>query len=516
MTRALILNAVSTPEQAKRTSLDFQNRAARELCSERGWQIVDALYSDTSRSEHDRIEDIAAENEAFDKLWRYIDNRAFDWLVIHSFDRLNRDPALITFLIQRIIRSGARIWSITGGEVNKQNYVSTCASILMMVSLPMQINLEKTRARKLELMQRGLPQGSPPWFMQIERSESGRRLRMTVRPEAREHLTCAALCLLDDPDLNYQSWELITAQRYQIKQYRKYLFYETFFHPAFWGHIADGFSHNGGTKTRSEHGSPWCFDPAYAPPAGATMFWNVLEPVLAGELAELVQDELLRRYELYKGRHVGGKRRMFSGLCICGSCGARMSVVSSPRAGKKYVSYRCQSKPRGLPCASKARQISTTKLKATLDQRLREVVAAQDIGLISASASPEAAINLEALSKRRQRLDAELTGLLRDKATAPEDLQSRYATLISDAASALRKIDQDISTAQIQAARRDHEDRDRLNALRELTELSVDKLWSLPHNAINQLLLRLFGRYRLVIEEAAVIGIAPAPTNAML
>lgn len=519
MTRALILNAVSTPEQARKISLKLQDELARQYCSAQGLQVIESLFSDTSRSKYDRIDDIILHNPAFAKLWEHINARDFDWLIVHSFDRLARDAALIVFLIQRVIRSGARIYALQGGEVNEGNYLALCGAIAFMVAAPIRAFVEKAQATKTDQARQGIhAQGRPLMTNRIIRDARGNRVGMALNEDVRP-LIELVVQLVCDRNIAWRQLGGVLESEFKIvnpttnKAWHGQNFYRLFMNPEFWGHTARHYSLQVRKERSARFYTGWSFDPALPPPQGVQMFYDTHTPFLQGELAEKLKAKLRQAFSQYgKARH-GKPPSPAAGLLICAHCGNtlawhRNSKLLVSGETRYYTLAKCEWRYMRPPGCTATTRIYEAPVLASLDQRLRELISARDLAVISPADRAAQSAALNELRTSIAATERELSGLLRDKANASDpDLLATYNELITDAHSKLKKLRSTLGAAQSHLMT-DDQQHERTKALQELIDLTVDGLWNLPALEANRLLHRLFGKYRLVVDGDTIIGIA--------
>ena len=85
--RAVAYLRVSSASQVDGHSLDAQDRLFRELCKNRGWEVV-RVYREEGRSAH--VEAIA-KRPVFRQLLTDVERRDFDLIVVHTLDRWSRN-----------------------------------------------------------------------------------------------------------------------------------------------------------------------------------------------------------------------------------------------------------------------------------------------------------------------------------------------------------------------------------------------------------------------------------------
>lgn len=513
MTRALILNAVSTPEQSRKFSLDHQEATSRTYCTAQGWEVIDSLRSDTSRSKHDNIDDIAKVNKAFASLKRHIEAKDFDVLVIHSFDRLARDSALITQIIQRIIRAGASIFAHQGGTVDARNYLAISGSIGFMVAAPIQMFVEKSEATKEKRAQAGIhAQGRMLMIHCAVRNDRGERIGMEINEQVRPLFARLVALLCDSP--TRQSWREVTdalnAEGFRTPRgapLNVQLLYRTVVNPEFWGHTARNYARN--IHARQQYSYEWVFDPDSPPPAGLRIFHHTHPPFLPDDQANKLKARLSQDFAVKGKAQHGEPLTAFSGLLICEECSSTMGWRRKKnRDGTTYYFASCGGRWYRPPICTARNLINWVQLHDALDQRLREITDSNDLSAVSPVEVTQARQQLRELQAAITAAERELSGLLRDKANASDpDVLAAYTNLIADTSVRLRSARSALHKAQTTMISEETNEA-RQRAAQEIIDMTVDGFWQLDLHRQNRLLHQLFGKYRLVVQDRKVIGIA--------
>jgi DNA invertase Pin-like site-specific DNA recombinase len=512
MTRALILNAVSTPEQARKFSLNHQEEVSRAYCTAQGWDVIDSLRSDTSRSKYDNIDDIARVNKAFAALRQHIEAKDFDVLVIHSFDRLARDASLIVQVIQRVIRAGAVIWAHQGGQVDATNYLILSGSIAFMVAAPIRTFVEKSSATREKQAQTGLhSQGQMLMIHRAIRDGNGKRIGMEINEAVRPLFSRLVELLCDSP--TRLSW-LLATQKLNEEGYRTprgdalyvQLLYRTVIHPEFWGHTARNYGRN--VHARKLYGYEWVFDPDVPPPAGVRIYHNTHPAFLPEAEANKLKARLAQDFTLKgKARH-GDPITAFTGLLVCEECGSTMGWRSKKNKHNVHTFATCDGRWYHPPICTSKNIISGPQVHAALDQRLREMTNSKDLSAVSPAEVQETHHRVRELQAAVANAERELSGLLRDKATTSDpDVLAMYPALIAEASTRLRAARNLLQKTQLEAVGEEANEA-RHRAAQEIIDLTVDGFWQLDLNRQNRLLHQLFGKYRLVVQDRKVVGIA--------
>lgn len=471
---------------------------------------IDSLRSDTSRSKHDNIDDIAKVNKAFATLKRHIEAKDFDVLLIHSFDRLARNASLIVQVIQRTILAGAYIYAHQGGTVDSTNYLILCGSIAFMVAAPIRSFVEKTQATKEKQLQSGLHvQGRTLVIHRIVRDKNGKRTGMEINEDVRTLFSRLIELLCDNPERI--SWKDATAilnreghRSATGKLLRAETLHRTVVHPEFWGHTARRYARDLHANKGLRYSYEWVFDPSIAPPDGIIVYYDTHPPFLGEPQASKLKARLRQDFTL-KGKAMHGKLiSPFSGLVVCYHCGTSMGW----RRDGDRIFATCEGRWYRPPVCDQKNIIVETVVREALDQRLREIITNGDLHTISSAEAAESSQRTIELQTTIMATQRELTGLLRDKAnTTDPDILAEYTDLIADTSERLKSAKIQLQRAQAEMMSEDVDDA-RHRALQELIQLTVDGLWKMSPQHQNRLLHQLFGYYRLAADQRTIVGIA--------
>lgn len=515
--RAIILCAVSTPEQAKKDSLDTQERDCRDYCKLRDWFVTEVLTVPGQSRNYDNIQDIMAAVPAYRRLWELIDARAFDVLVLRSFDRLARDIALMPFLIQRTIRAGAIIYLLQGGEVNESNYVLAASMASFQAVQPVRTFVEQARESKKERARQGLMgTGSPPLSHKYVRDPvTGKRIKMIVDESRRPLFDAMAELILSH--FSWRGFEEELYRRYGIvnpktgKRYGQMTLWRLVNNPVFWGHTGVRYSAEVWNKTGKRVTGAWIFDPDELPPEGMTLFYNTHEAVYTDELGEKIKAELRRRYELVKGASAIHRIFAFSGLLICASCQQSLhrhqDQPNKKRGQGRWTAWSCMSKYYSRSGCENRKYVPDKAIRAALDERLRELVKTRDLTMLSPVQEANQFKQLEKLRRDIGKLDYRISTWIDERTEADETIRHIFTDKISQATRDRKSLHAKLSQLQSEIES-DSQHQDRQTALNELVEMTIDKLWELDPREINRILHRLFGMNRLVADQGVIVGIA--------
>jgi DNA invertase Pin-like site-specific DNA recombinase len=516
--RAIIWCAVSTKAQAadEKASLPAQEEAARALCADHGWDVIDVLkVPGHSRSYYDynELADAALRSklkiDAFHKLRDHWQRGDFDVLVVRDGDRFARSQSLFSRIVEEVINTaGATIWSLADGLIDKHNYRMWISMVGYRAAGDID-RLKKYRADGIvELAKRGIPvNAKPPLSHRLVRDpETGKANCLVVREELRPLFNDLATLLLEGIAFDRLAEELYARYGYlgsDGKPYTAVRIWRMVYSPVFWGNNAIRWRNN--VRRRYAYGI-WAFDASAKLPDGIEMFFDVTEPVYKGEQAEAVKAELRRRTERYgtPDEKVG----KFTSLVICDGCGRIMTYQRRVDKGILYVYLRCipPHRRRDLPPCPRRGHIREEAVQEWLDKRLREWVKRKAVNLVQTQPHDDTAERIERLRVNETRLEARLQTLIAEQSYADDDLQDAYRKQIRAA-----KDDLDQCQRQIADLEREHRYAEQRQvqsdyALKEMLEIGVARLWEQSPLYINQFLHQLLGGSKLRAGNGKILG----------
>ncbi|MCI0713840.1 MAG: hypothetical protein L0154_27025 [Chloroflexi bacterium] len=103
----------------------------------------------------------------------------------------------------------------------------------------------------------------------------------------------------------------------------------------------------------------------------------------------------------------------------------------------------------------------------------------------------------------------QLERLILKQATLPDDLWDTYDKVIIDTGERVRILQQRQRELWQQSAQVNLNSPQ--NAFNEISRITLDAFWEMPSTKINQLLHRLIGNRRFVVDEGETVGIGNAP-----
>jgi DNA invertase Pin-like site-specific DNA recombinase len=518
--RAVIWCAVSTKAQTddEKDSLPSQETKARELAEHNGWIVVAVLrvpgHSRRYVDIHECARDMALEGiDAFNQLLDLWEQKAFDVLIVRDGDRFARTQSLHAYVVERTIGIGARIYSLADGWVDERNYRMFISMSGYNAAHAIDALVEHHHRAMDGVARRGLPIGPSPLMSHtiIRDPKNGRALRLEVDESKRRLWDDLATLLLEGTP-----WQNIEIELYERfghvnsetgQRYSTSAMYKVLHNPYFWGHSGRYYKNKNG---------PWIYDADEPPPPGVEIHYNTVPPVYTGELAESVKAELRRRYIAMRGRARPQATYRFTGLLMCGSCRCMLSVYRDKRIrkdGSRYMAWLCYSRwtpyPRSERC-DQSRMISDIKVEQYVNSLLQNLIASgqSDVKLLFAGNSEQLSneSQLSALEYEIAEVERSVGEMVIQQANAPKVTQHIYTAKIGEAAERLeilrnarKRILNATNSPSIIAAR------DR--AFDTLLHIGLKAFWLQEPTKVNQLLHALFGKYRLVVEQAEITGI---------
>lgn len=89
MTRAAIYARISSDAEGRKQGVKDQEKDCRQLCAERGWQVIEPAFVDNHRTAADPTKP----RPAYDRLMADVRAGKVDAVVVTVADRLHRQPA---------------------------------------------------------------------------------------------------------------------------------------------------------------------------------------------------------------------------------------------------------------------------------------------------------------------------------------------------------------------------------------------------------------------------------------
>lgn len=496
--KCVIWVGVSSDKQTDNVSLDEQLRACRQFADDESMDVVRVFWWDgESRWESDPIqalEDFAAqgryEYHELREMWRA---RAFDVLICHNHSRLGRSFTMQSWVIENVIRHGARIYRILGKWIDSSDYVGQVAlgGFASVSEVTRFVELRKAGIERR--LQRGLPQSRLIFsHRKVVDPDTGKAVRLEVDESLRGLWNDVEAVLLSG--VSALRIERALAERGHVaangKPYPPGSIYRILHNPTFWGHQ---FWNKGG-KYRRYHGG-WAYDDEVEPPPDVRLYRNKFLPVYTGEQAERVKNELRRRADI-RGRRAPDSDYPLSGLFVCAECGRALSMYLS--RGKKphyiYRAMRCSYANNFDGCTARS-VVSERKLIRFVDERLRawlEAGALVDAHEALRDTSDDT-IALEQLRAARDRVENQINTLILEQSEADTDVREMYRQQIRTLKTRMDALDSDIQRASHQLKQTERQQRNTETFLRRLNIEAMETFWQREPFEINQFLAGLMG-----------------------
>lgn len=520
--RAVIWCAVSSQAQAAddKISLEEQERAARQFADVQGYNVVATLtIPGHSRWESDPI--TALEEFARDGIFAYQElrqmwqQRAFDVLICYTHSRLARSFTMQSWVIENVIRSGARVYRLQGGWIDPVDYLPQIAMGGMSTAGEVDRLRKAHNVGMTERARRGLPTSSNTvWSHKVIRDEKGRAVKTAVDESKRRLLNDLATLLLEGV-----GWNSIERDLYERfghvdprtgKPFSRLSMYRSVHNPVFWGNSARFWRDAFGPNTQKT--DMWVFDEHEPAPPPTLVFYGTHEASYTGELGERVKAELRRRRSSIRGTARPHRTRRFSGLLVCARCGYFMGYHGNAQrwTGMGCVSHYIKELPARAACTQR-KMISEKQIQAYIDGLLRRMIEVDSVELLY-----DVPLDEDDLDRKIESLQADIASaedqarrLIHKQSSAPDNLQNLYDEQINTLGERLKSLRADLLRTQQEVISADTVKQ--TVTLEEIAELSLPAFWALSDVEVNQMLHRLMGKRRFVVDEAQFVGITDAP-----
>lgn len=525
---ALVWLAVSSERQTTedKISLPEQEEQARLWCEANGYKVIDVLsIPGHSRYESDVIsalEDFAEKGVyAYHRLREYWKTGGVDVLVCYHDSRLGRSASLYTWVLENTIRAGIDIYRIMGGWVTEADSSVQNAIGILTATADLKRLMKMRKVAMPKRAERGLNVGPKPVFShKTIFDDKGNDIRVEVdRSKQRLWDDLATVILEGVP------WDLLERVLYERfghvdtdnKPYKNRKFYDLLYTPMFWGNGAWNWRPRGGAKWKRQ--GFWIFDEQDPAPEGVLVFYGAHEAVYSGKTAEKVKAELRRRRSFIKGHNSPHKTKMFSGLMICNECAYSMAFHKSNSSG--WMGYRCMSiyhtKKYPERVCTQRKYIDLPDIRSFLDHKLRLLLDPSPNWSAFFDGAP---LDTTVLDKRIEQVENEIADsekqarqLIRKQALADEEHDALYDEELRALAkrTSILKTERNNLLRSLPNNQTDTNNRDMQAA--ELRAMGLAAFWKQDERTINQVLLGIFGRYRMAVESGEIIGFDIAPPH---
>lgn len=510
--RAILWCAVSTTQQAtdERASLPQQEEAARAVCTQNAWQIVDILRVPGHSRRYVDIHECAAAMrsqgiDAFDKLLNHWQARDFDILIVRDGSRFARTQTLHSYVVEKTIDIGARIYSLADGFVDERNY-RMWISMGGYASSSEIDNLVKRAKISFDAMaKRGIPANAmvAESHRIVRDPRSGKVIGVELdESRIQEWMDLATVVLEGTPYhlISLQMYERFGYQSPAGTVYNKMHHYRLLHTPSFWGHIARNFKY--------EKRGAWIWDENEAAPDGIILTRNAHQPVYTGELAEKVKAELNRRHEI-RGKATPQQSYRFTGLFHCNECGNSLAYRIERRYSRPSRTLFCHSRnDKSIEgTCNNRRHLNEKKALIEVDHLLRQL---QEYGWYAFSQSEDEMASREAKIKRLSedipKTEAHLRRLVMKQTTADENTSYIYDEHIASEGKRLKSMRDELRQLQAEHQAKG-ESTGQQRALEELRGYTVEDVLAWDENKLNQFLRRLLAKRRFFVQDGEVVAI---------
>lgn len=515
-----MLSSVSTPEQAKKISLEMQEKEGFAYCEEHGILVTDVIripgYSRRFFTLRELSESAMHKNhDGPARLEQHLLARDFDVLIVRSTNRFAREQAINAEIISKVVKwcKGRIIPYWDGVPIDKSNFRMMIAMTGLKDSVEVDELVKKRQVGIVPLAQRGVPSSGryPLSHYGLRDPGSGNLLRTEVRRDLLPMWRDLARLVLDNVPYDYLEDEMFTRFGYgqNGKPYRPSVFQRLIRNPVFWGHQAIRW--RGRAASHRSIGA-WCFDPSVPPPEGVDMFYNTHEPAISGPLADQLKAELRRRTEVFNGVAQKSGVKMFTGLVICGLCRWRMVYQTQTNAQRRHYTYlRCNKSQRQREGADIDRcenrlTIPEQHIQEWLTPHLKQWI---ETDLVSFEQPRNDDMREEDAARLRltvATLDRRVKGLVRELADSDDDLKTEFRQQLRSAKDELNRVTAQLEELERASYRQQQTVDSQHQTLADIQRLTLEGFWKQDSLSINQQLNRLLGPIRLVGLERQIVG----------
>lgn len=509
--------AVSSLAQAEdlRASLPEQERQGRQWAEGNGHTVSKIFRVPGHSRDYYSLHELVAVAEkrgitAFTELASELDTPTLDALWVRDGDRFARTQALFSYIVERLIAVGVRIYSNADGWVDTHNY----RMWISMIGYRAAADIDTLKARHEMGMRQRAKRGLP-----VSPHKPLSHVVVGNGNEARLALDAAQLPMLlaaGELAAAGRGWQYIEADLYAMgfarrdgKQLTQGLIYHLLHNPLTWGNIARGWTHVDGKRLSvRQYAGEWIFAPADDLPLHvAQVEYGVAPPVYTGDLAERIKARL-RQDTTRRGwaRHIPRKR--YTSLIYCAECGYQMSYQRD--ALKCFTKWKWRGS--GITCTQTARLLECNV--DTLMQRLVQEYVEQAPDSLFAPAPDKLGTDTQVaeLGRQIETLALEIRGMMRDRAIAEsEEVRNTYGQEIERAVERKARLEllfaQRQQTANRQRATRAGED-----ALRDhIRALTLERFWGREPSVVNRDLLAMMGERVLLARDGEIVGAGDRP-----
>jgi len=415
------------------------------------------------------------------------------------------------------MKMGKNIYSQMNGLVTPDH----CRMWAMMAGYTAAAEMDKKRIYHQHGMEKraslGLHGGTTPWFHRTVRDpDNGRALRVELREEYR-YIWDAVFKVIVTERVGFGYVERDLFEKYQIvnpvtgRPFRLKAIYEVLcMNPSAWGHRYQGKklhkrNHEGGLS------GEWVYDRTVPPPDDIKLHYDVLPAIYTGQQAAAMIDELRRRKDIQGG----GKPThpsTFAGLVVCDYCDNHM--VYTQKVEKNWQTYRCQTHDRlkfapHMPdCPCKPKVIRFQKLVDWLRPFLEKLIAGESLDTLFPLPASTVEDDIASLEQQLMAVTAEKTRLVERLGLIPDSMLQDYQHQMQQVAERADALQGRLNT--LRTVNQSHNRGSQVAARDDLLRIGLDAFWALDAGQQQQILKRLFARWRIIVADGEVIGVAQA------
>lgn len=362
MAKAAIYIRWSTEDQGQGTTLQVQLESCRQYCDRQGWYVSDDLVL-----VDDGFSGGTLHRPGLTKLRKLIEDGHIDTIVVYRLDRLSRNLADATGLVDKEFKHRAVVRSATEdvkpeADEGWLNYSFRAA----FADYERRIIRQRTMSGRLRRLQEGrkVHGGAPYGWQHTSKAgvleihqEQAKVVQQLFAKCAYENMGAPALARWLNsegiPSPNGQKWHQSVVRR--LLQ-----------NPVYRGRIV--FGQRKYLKRAKEDPGPW--SQAGSPVVDVEADPQSLPPIITPELWELAQRSIEARGEMSLRGRGSSNPHLLSGFLHC-RCGSRMGPKTKGK-GTSTVYYRCYREAEVEPCTVQSGYLEASMLEAEIEAALLE------------------------------------------------------------------------------------------------------------------------------------------------
>lgn len=207
--------------------------------------------------------------------------------------------------------------------------------------------------------------------------------------------------------------------------------------------------------------------------------------------------------------------RAFTGLLLCGECGYTLIYNNSRYSnGLRCMSHYNISATR--PDCTQNKWIHEDKIRDWLTPLLEQLIKTRDWSSLdgTTAAGHDTQAEIDAIQTEINQVNAQIIRMIDDQSRQDNPAVTEiYENKIRAAGDRLDILHNRLESLSLQSATNQHTVRQRQYSIDELARVSVEYLWGLPGDEINQLLHRLMGNRRIEILDGQIVATRNAPPS---